>query len=385
MASLSNINFSDKPHDQSQQTAPDKPPTALEAATAALDTNELLHLIIAEVPREDRTSIRRVSKAWQAAIEKLGHALDPVEDRFDGFRQRPELPVCYLFGETMYERGKQLKCNESHPVIDCWTENVKFACVQSNCNCDDFSGMKTDIFFDPDRVSGTPESLERENEFITDPPITQVHVTAKVIDAFDRNSRQRIALRMRGGIRVRDLRECFEGMKGDEDMYTRVVHFGMLGQESDDVGESGSWYVDDSSELRGDGTPYDYGRESDDKGEGYDSEQREGYLDNLGNGYTEDGYEWDLVVHRRPGQTAAKAMTTSLARVVGQTMKPRMGTSGVLKMSWRSGRTAAKAMTVSRVRVGSMTSDEPQDDYEWTFENELEKWSNGSQGEDLRQ
>ena len=39
----------------------------------------------------------------------------------------------------------------------------------------------------------------------------------------------------------------------------------------------------------------------------------------------------------------------------------------------------------SEPREGGLTSDEPQDDYELTFENELEKWSNGSQGEDLRQ
>ena len=384
MASPSNINLSDKPHDQSQQATPDTPPTTFEAATAALDTNELLHLIIAEVPREDRTSLRRVSKTWQAAIEKLGHALDPVEDGFDGFRQRPELPVYYLFGETMYERGKQLKCNESYPVIDCWTENVKFACVQSNCNCDDFSGMKADIFFDPDRVSGTPESLKRENEFITDPPITQAHVTAKVIDAFDRSSRQRIALRTRGGIRVRDLRECFEGMKGAEDMYTRVVHFRMLGQESDDDGESGSWYVDDSSELRGDVTPYDYGRESDDNGEGYDSEQREGYLDNLGSGYTEDGYEWDDHDRQEDWSDCSQGDDNNSGEGGSGSDEPNDGYEWSFENElekWSNGGQGDD----SESREGGLTSDEPQDDYEWTFENELEKWSNGSQGEELRQ
>jgi hypothetical protein len=39
----------------------------------------------------------------------------------------------------------------------------------------------------------------------------------------------------------------------------------------------------------------------------------------------------------------------------------------------------------SESRGDGLTSDEPQGDYEWTFENELEKLSNGSQGEDLRQ
>lgn len=45
------------------------------AVTAVLQTNELLHLIIAEVPREYRTSLRHVSKSWKAVAEKIGHVL----------------------------------------------------------------------------------------------------------------------------------------------------------------------------------------------------------------------------------------------------------------------------------------------------------------------
>jgi hypothetical protein len=47
------------------------------AMAAVLQTKEFLHLIISEVPRELRTSLRRVSKAWQAAVEKIGHAFEP--------------------------------------------------------------------------------------------------------------------------------------------------------------------------------------------------------------------------------------------------------------------------------------------------------------------
>lgn len=48
------------------------------AMDAVMQTNELLHLIIAEVPLEYRTSIRRVSKTWQAAVAKIGYTLQPV-------------------------------------------------------------------------------------------------------------------------------------------------------------------------------------------------------------------------------------------------------------------------------------------------------------------
>ena len=47
------------------------------AVAAVLETNELLHLILTELPREHRTSIRCVSKAWQAAVEKIGHVFEP--------------------------------------------------------------------------------------------------------------------------------------------------------------------------------------------------------------------------------------------------------------------------------------------------------------------
>jgi hypothetical protein len=46
--------FSPKQYDQSP---PRSPSAVYEATTAALDTNELLHLIIAEVPREYRTQL----------------------------------------------------------------------------------------------------------------------------------------------------------------------------------------------------------------------------------------------------------------------------------------------------------------------------------------
>jgi len=51
---------------------------SFEATTAVLDTNDLLHMIIAEVPLEYRTAMRGVSKTWKAAVTKIGYTLDPI-------------------------------------------------------------------------------------------------------------------------------------------------------------------------------------------------------------------------------------------------------------------------------------------------------------------
>jgi hypothetical protein len=63
MGSSNSVSLSNKQHEQNQQAAPRTPLTTFKAATAALDTNELLRLIIAEVPPEYRTPLLRVSKA----------------------------------------------------------------------------------------------------------------------------------------------------------------------------------------------------------------------------------------------------------------------------------------------------------------------------------
>jgi hypothetical protein len=50
---------------------------SFEATTAVLDTNELLHMIIAEVPLQHRTSLLQISKTWNAAVIKIGYTLQP--------------------------------------------------------------------------------------------------------------------------------------------------------------------------------------------------------------------------------------------------------------------------------------------------------------------
>jgi hypothetical protein len=345
MASLNNANISNKQYEQSQQAAP---PMTFEAATAALDTSELLHLIIAEVPRENRTSLRSVSKNWQAAVLKLGHVIDLVEDGYDGYRQRPELPVYYL-------PEKSLKCNDTNLGIQCWTATVNFVCFDCACHCDGHTVMKVEIFFDPDKISGTPGSLEWENEFITDPPITQVYVEGTFLY---RPESEFATLRVRGGIRVRDLRECFEEMMPSDQFHTRAVRFGILGQQSGDGSDDGSdstgmstWDVNDyirahigdvsQRETGGGDTPYASQSEADSDSQGYGGEFDEG---GLGGEEPEDGYEWN---HR------------DRLEAYSNDSQGDGGESG----------------------EGGLANDEAGGEHEWSWEAELEKWSKDGQGD----
>lgn len=132
------------------------PSTTFEAATAVLDTNELLHLIIAEVPHEYRTSLRRISKAWQAAVEKLGHALEPVLPVEDEGRWT-SMPL--------YQLGKPLVCNKVNPVIACYTKDTEYDCPGCDTCWEGIDGIQASICFDPDGVSSTLEGVRRETEF----------------------------------------------------------------------------------------------------------------------------------------------------------------------------------------------------------------------------
>ena len=162
----------------------------VESSSAAMDavmqTNELLHLILGEVPLKYRTSIRRVSKTWQAAVVKIGHTLQPV-----GYDPK---------GEPLYPStcalASNLATNDDHPMM----------IRNSDWNESDGRLGFHEFDFDQDRISDKPEFAEREYEFLTDPPVTQ----ARLIDWA--RPWARAILRVPDGIRVRDLMECFRKM-----------------------------------------------------------------------------------------------------------------------------------------------------------------------------
>ena len=341
--------FSPKQYGQSPSGA------VYEAATAALDTNELLHLIIAEVPREYRTQLRRVSKAWKADVEKLGHVIEPLEDKeYKNFHKLSSQSVYHL-------PEKRFVCNKSNPLIRCQTEDTTFDCVDHDCPCDGYWGMQGNISFDPDGISGTPGGLEREEEFITDPPISQVHVAPLYPQRW---CPRPVTLYVREGIRVRHLRECFENLKSIEYSSDRVVNFGVLHQDygdSDIPNKICWWHLDDYSELGrgcvggwcqeetgGGDTPY-AGEANESSWD--DRESREG-------GWANDEWSWEAE------QEKWSYGSQRDGNELGGGETPRADYHGQ-----------------GDYGEGSPASQEPDDRHEWSWEAEVEKWSKGSQGD----
>jgi hypothetical protein len=149
------------------------------AMDAVMQTSELFHLIIGEVPVEHRTSIRRVAKAWQAAVVKIGHALQPV-----AYNEQYQ---------PLYSVSKTFVVNMSNPVIHCYRNSR-----------DEINGFQ----FNPDHLSGNPKIAGRLCEFLTDPPVTHVSLSC-----YTKRRKTQAILRVHGGIRIRDLVEIFGKMK----------------------------------------------------------------------------------------------------------------------------------------------------------------------------
>jgi hypothetical protein len=143
-------------------------------------------MIISEVPREERTSLRRISKQWHAAATKLGHAFEPpshepsVDDR-----------VCDL---PMYSPRVTFKHNPAFDSTPAWMDlRSRTVYLGGRIWCQHLS-------FRP--LQAAAQLAERDNEFITDPPITQakIHSASVSLD---------VLLQVRGGIRIRDVLEYF--------------------------------------------------------------------------------------------------------------------------------------------------------------------------------
>jgi hypothetical protein len=190
------------------------------AVDAVLQTNELLHLIVGEVPLEYRTSIRRVSKAWQATVVKIGHVLQPVAHN--------------RYNQPLYSVSKMLVANGSHPMISCY---------QKWCT----AGFTVYGFeFNPCQLPEDAKITERDSEFLTNPPVT--HAKLRFTD-----QEEGIAiLRVHGGIRIGDLRECLERMGSADHVDGGHAYIAVQvredGESNGSVGTVSSSEEDDPSE-----------------------------------------------------------------------------------------------------------------------------------------
>jgi hypothetical protein len=159
---------------------------ATHAAEAVLGIPELLLLIIDEVPLDYRTSIRRVSKTWETAVNKVGHTLEPLG-----------------YGTMVSHQGANIDWLNVHCVpISPITEQSRRRVLKPNrraglCN------LRLRIFVSTPYSFNSIQQLyleqrhrkkfiKHKNEFMTDPPITQALVELAI-------------LRVPAGIRIGDL------------------------------------------------------------------------------------------------------------------------------------------------------------------------------------
>ena len=187
---------------------------SFEATTAALDTNELLHLIMAEVPRELRVSLRGVSKSWNIT----GYTIEPS---------------CY---KSLY----RCRANSTALPLVSSAENLEINLV-----------FRPDILVDSRRyhhdnvrpgsdqifrrlVPFADETADLEYEFITNPPLTQVLLCVGP-NAYGTTA----ILRVPGGIRVGDLAEYRRRMLTENMVPDIWWFFGREGGGSLDVSACG--------------------------------------------------------------------------------------------------------------------------------------------------
>ncbi|KAM0692418.1 hypothetical protein Q7P36_008621 [Cladosporium allicinum] len=164
---------------------PERAFDATDAVGTVFGIPELLILIVSGVPPNSRTSLRRVSKTWHAAVIKVGHTLKPVG----------------------YGWGTRDGDIQSVPGYSVESGGCKFTRLKLN------------------RSSGLP--LKKEG-YITrtfwfahygvkrvafDPPITQVLICENAVEVVTSGPSGVAILRVPEGIRVGDLLECLRKLE----------------------------------------------------------------------------------------------------------------------------------------------------------------------------
>jgi hypothetical protein len=166
-------------------------PLPVPAFTAVFETNELLEHILSYVQVEHRDAIRRVSRAWNMILLKLGSVLGPVDHRIFG-----NIKASYRIDEDIRYNPILVDTRVRGPAFGAPRMNLYFQPL-----VDEGGGVKL--------LDTTNRSifLGREQEFITSPPITNVDL---VMPSFDGDARG--TMRVRDGIRVGQLVEVLNKM-----------------------------------------------------------------------------------------------------------------------------------------------------------------------------
>jgi hypothetical protein len=184
-----------KPHGQEHAIG------ATDAAEAVLGIPELLLLIISEVPLNDRTSLRPVSKTWQAAVERIRHVLEPAGYGCWGISgdSLDSVP-----GYSVEREFMRLKHNGPAGLP---LKQIRAYYFRAKNNPNDYAAKEVGL-----GLYNRKKLLMHEHEFITDPPITQALICEKHTGRKSswNSDRGVVSLRVRGGIRIRDLLERLE-------------------------------------------------------------------------------------------------------------------------------------------------------------------------------
>jgi hypothetical protein len=149
--------------------------------------NELVGLILERIPTQNRSQLRRVSKAWSTIITDIGHAIHLIDPIVAGCN----IP-CYEIEEILANSGLEVSSFSSEPWKATEPEFVAF-----------------------EEPSNSSLLSTRRHEFVTSPPITTVMLAISMSTAplTIRRYHRKATLTVHAGIRIGHLLDMFNRMQ----------------------------------------------------------------------------------------------------------------------------------------------------------------------------
>jgi hypothetical protein len=164
---------------------PNDEDNTIPARTAAFATNEILHLILSNVPVKHYVSVRRVSRTWNTVVTKIGYYITPINIQISATNwpyQYPEYaattPIAF---NPIFGRGRPPK--PTRPSREHYGARFQVDCL---------------LYTRTLRKLG--------DQFLTNPPITHLALTAFPSVPGGASS----MMTVRDGIRLRDLADALD-------------------------------------------------------------------------------------------------------------------------------------------------------------------------------